>query len=270
MKGVPYTLNKQMDTNTALSLLLAYKDKKRGMLEASFVESTIEYIRAEVAQGRGATALKEPSVVAYIQKAQLAVSCGWPIFDRPTISTNTVVARPVAPVTATTTVATAAVPVATAVPVSLTLYCDGSCIGNGRRGARAGYAIVAMRGGVEEHRFVARIPDEEAQTNQRAELRALDYAVRYVADHGRRGTIHTDSDYSIKCVTQWASSWEKKGWKKADGGPVLHLDLIRPLVSVYRELPNLTIRHVAAHTGRQDEHSRGNALVDELARESVS
>ena len=267
MKGGPSTLNKLMDTHTALSLLLAYKDKKRGMLEASFVESTIDYIRAEVAQGRGATALKEPSVVAYIQKAQLAVSCGWPIFDRPTISTNTVVVRPAVTATATPVLATA-VPAVT--PVSLTLYCDGSCIGNGRRGARAGYAVVAMRGGVEEHRFVARIPDEEAQTNQRAELRALDYAVRYVADHGRRGTIHTDSDYSIKCVTQWASSWEKKGWKKADGGPVLHLDIIRPLVSVYRELPNLTIRHVAAHTGRQDEHSRGNALVDELARESVS
>ena len=269
-----------MDTHTALSLLLSYKDKKRGMLEASFVESTIDYIRAEVAQGRGATALKEPSVVAYIQKAQLAVSCGWPIFDRPTISTNTVVVRPTIPVTVTTatpvastvtaTTAAVATTTATAVPVSLTLYCDGSCIGNGRRGARAGYAVVAMRGGVEEHRFIARIPDMEAQTNQRAELRALDYAVRYVAEHGRRGTIHTDSDYSIKCVTQWASSWEKKGWKKADGGPVLHLDIIRPLVSVYRELPNLTIRHVAAHTGRQDEHSRGNALVDELARESVS
>jgi ribonuclease HI len=264
-----------MDPNTALSLLLSYKDKKRGMLEASFVESTIDYIRVEVAQGRGATALKEPSVVAYIQKAQLAVSCGWPVFDRPTISTNTVVVRPAVTATATATpilatTATTTTAAAVAVPVSLTLYCDGSCIGNGRRGARAGYAVVAMRGGVEEHRFVARIPDEEAQTNQRAELRALDYAVRYVAGHGRRGTIHTDSDYSIKCVTQWASSWEKKGWKKADGGPVLHLDIIRPLVSVYRELPNLTIRHVAAHTGRQDEHSRGNALVDELARESVS
>jgi len=256
-----------MDPTTALSLLLSYKDKKRGMLEASFVESTIDYIRAEIAQGRGATALKEPSVVAYIQKAQLAVSCGWPVFDRPTISTNTVIVRPSVPVT----IASTTTPVATTVtPVSLTLYCDGSCIGNGRRDARAGYAVVAMRGGVEEHRYVARIPDEEAQTNQRAELRALDYAVRYVLNHGRRGTIHTDSDYSIKCVTQWASSWEKKGWKKADGGPVLHLDIIRPLVSVYRELPNLTIRHVAAHTGRGDEHSLGNALVDELARESVS
>jgi len=259
-----------MDLSTAITLLLSYRDKKRGMLEASFVDSTIEYIQSEAAKGLGTAALEEPSVASYLRKAQLATACGWsPFYD--TISTNRIVSSATMPVA---TVATVAVPVATisgnSNPVSLTLYSDGSCLNNGRRDAKAGYAVVAMRGGKEEHRYAVPVPSGEPQTNQRAELLALDYAIRYIASApGRKGAVHTDSRYSIDCITKWASGWEKKGWKKADGGPVLHLDIIKPLVGLYRELPNVTIHHVAAHTGKSDEHSLGNALVDDLARSAA-
>jgi len=127
-----------------------------------------------------------------------------------------------------------------------------------------------MRGGREEHRYAVPVSPDEPQTNQRAELKALDYAIRYLAKERKKGAIYTDSKYSIDCITKWASSWEKRGWKKAEGGPVLHLDIIKPLVGIYRELPGVTIHHVAAHTGKSDEHSLGNALVDQLARETVS
>ena len=255
-----------MDLSTAITLLSSYRDKKRGMLEASFVDSTIEYIQSEAAKGLGAAALEEPSVASYLRKAQLATACGWtPFSDRDTSSTNRILSSAPMPLPLPLPL-----PSPSPTPVSLTLYSDGSCLNNGRRDAKAGYAVVAIRGGKEEHRYVAPIPSGEAQTNQRAELRALDYAIRYIASTpGRRGVVHTDSRYSIDCITKWAAGWEKKGWKKADGGPVLHLDLIKPLVGLYRELPNVTIHHVAAHTGRSDEHSLGNALVDELARSAA-
>ena len=38
-------------------------------------------------------------------------------------------------------------------------------------------------------------------------------------------TLHTDSEYLIKGVTQWIKGWKKKGWKTAQGKAVLNQDL---------------------------------------------
>ena len=32
--------------------------------------------------------------------------------------------------------------------------------------------------------------------------------------------INTDSQFLIKCITQWLPKWQKNGWKVSDGGDV--------------------------------------------------
>ena len=38
-----------------------------------------------------------------------------------------------------------------------------------------------------------------------------------------------DSQYVIKAITQWMPGWKRKGWKKADGKPVLNVELMQEL-----------------------------------------
>lgn len=152
-----------------------------------------------------------------------------------------------------------------------TIFCDGACTNNGRRGARAGYGIAVFLNDAEIAATSRPLGTEEAQTNQRAELRGLETAVaaatRTSAPICR---IYTDSEYAINCLTRWGPVWARSGWRKADGGPVLHRDIIEPLLETWRSLRGkATLSHVRAHTGRSDALSRGNARADELARESL-
>ena len=151
----------------------------------------------------------------------------------------------------------------------LQVFSDGSCVHNGRPGARAGVGVYALEDGVEVHRHSAALAKSEPQTNQRAELQALYYALRFIhgtTATGASTTLYTDSQYSINCVTVWAAGWKAKGWLKADKKPVLHQDVLKPMVELWEILKaTTTLTHVAAHTGRSDPISRGNAMADQLA-----
>ena len=152
-------------------------------------------------------------------------------------------------------------------PLGLSLFCDGSARNNGRAGAKAGFGVHICNGNTTVHQYAALIPGHEIQTNQRAELRALDYSIKYIADGRHAGaTIYTDSKYSIDVLLKWCEGWERKGWRKADGKPVLHQDIIQPMWVLWKSIRAVTsIVHVPAHTGAADFASRGNAEADRLA-----
>lgn len=64
-------------------------------------------------------------------------------------------------------------------------------------------------------------------TNNQGELMAvldLFRATEHVAEEPLR--ILCDSQYVINCVTKWMPGWKRKGWRKADGKPVLNVDLL--------------------------------------------
>jgi len=149
----------------------------------------------------------------------------------------------------------------------LEVFSDGSCVHNGKPGARAGVGVYATHDGKEIHRHSAPLLKSEPQTNQRAELQALFYALRFIqATAAASATLYTDSQYSINCVTVWSTAWKAKGWLKADKKPVLHQDILKPMVELWETLKaTTTLNHVAAHTGRGDPISRGNAVADQLA-----
>jgi ribonuclease HI len=74
----------------------------------------------------------------------------------------------------------------------------------------------------------------DRQTNQRAELVAIARALDHIPID-RSAKIITDSNYSIKCLTEWFQKWEDKGWKNAAGKPVENKDLIEPILARIRE-----------------------------------
>ena len=118
---------------------------------------------------------------------------------------QTIVRESVAAATATTvTAATAAMPAhVEPARLSVSIFCDGACINNGRRGARASYGMVAYRGsgerlGEELYKDAAVLMPSEPQTNQRGELRGLAAALAYAQTAVRAGAttvrIYTDSE----------------------------------------------------------------------------
>ena len=111
---------------------------------------------------------------------------------------------------------------------TLKVYTDGSSRANGQAGARAGFGVFF---GLGDPRNVSEPLRGEPQTNQRAELTAIQRALE-VAPKERDVQIVTDSQYSINCVEKWASGWKQKGWVTATGEPVKNRDLVQAILDL--------------------------------------
>ena len=153
--------------------------------------------------------------------------------------------------------------------MKINVYTDGACTKNGHAGARASYAYY-----FPEHPNLShadRVPDDQPQTNNRGELSAILHSVdKTIASFPSAEVdlhIFTDSDYSKNCLTKWVSGWMKKGWKTAEGKPVLNRDLIEEISGKLVVFNSYCITHVKAHTGGTDEHSKNNEIVDRMATE---
>jgi ribonuclease HI len=150
------------------------------------------------------------------------------------------------------------------------VFTDGACPSNGRKDAKAGFA--AWFPDHPEWSESHRIPDDQPQTNQRAELSGIHLAVSILTLKGafdEELIIYTDSDYSIKCLTEWMPGWVARGWKTSVGKPVLHRDLIEAIAGHLSKFKH-RFHHVRAHTGGVDELSKQNEIVDRMACEAVT
>lgn len=140
------------------------------------------------------------------------------------------------------------------------VYTDGSSLANGKAGARAGVGVFFGSG--DERNISERLAGEP-QTNQRAELMAMLRALQ-VCPAEKKVTIVSDSQYSINCVTQWATNWKKKGWVTATGEPVKNQDIIRAVLGKMEERGKAggvtQFEWVKGHAA-----DRGNQAADALA-----
>jgi ribonuclease HI len=132
-----------------------------------------------------------------------------------------------------------------------TIFTDGACLGNPGPG---GYAAVITISG-EEQIIVGR---DRSTTNNRMEMTAAIKALEAVPQD-LPIVIHSDSQYVIKGATEWIRGWKAKGWRKADGKPVLNQDLWMRMdtLMVGREI---TWKWVKGHAGHPE-----NERVDSLA-----
>lgn len=101
------------------------------------------------------------------------------------------------------------------------IYTDGACTGNPGPGGW-GVVVYFADGSVHE------IGGRSAQTtNNRMEMTAAIAALEFLADSDQQEfiTLYTDSQYLINGITKWVKGWKKKGWKTAEGKPVLNQEL---------------------------------------------
>jgi ribonuclease HI len=231
-----------MEPLAAIEVLQYYAT--RGGEEKKLAAMTAKYLVSMECQGRGSEAVADNAVAEILGKARLFHDCGW---------------RP-----------------STEHPEPLTIYCDGSCIGNGWGGrAVAGFGVIVKRGTVTLHQKSERLDSAEYHTNQRAELRGLHYACTYLSECGMDlsgAVIYSDSKYAIDCLETWGPNWAAAGWVKYDRKPILHADVIVPLYGIWQELKHsgVLMKHVKAHTGADDAVSKGNAEADALARAATA
>lgn len=66
-------------------------------------------------------------------------------------------------------------------------------------------------------------------TNNMGELKAVLELFRATEGTTDDLLVFCDSQYVINAVTKWLPGWKRKGWRKADGKPVLNVDLLREL-----------------------------------------
>jgi ribonuclease HI len=69
-------------------------------------------------------------------------------------------------------------------------------------------------------------------TNNQAELMAVLQLFRATAHLADDLLVLCDSQYVINCVTKWMPGWKKKGWRKADGKPVMNVELLKEIDEV--------------------------------------
>ncbi|WP_307279260.1 ribonuclease HI family protein [Arthrobacter sp. W4I7] len=102
-------------------------------------------------------------------------------------------------------------------------------------------------------------------TNNQGELMAVLDLLRATA-HLPQEDLHIlcDSQYVINSITKWMPGWKRKGWRKADGKPVLNVDLLKELD---RELAGRKYRFewVKGHAGHDL-----NEAADERARAAAT
>lgn len=135
----------------------------------------------------------------------------------------------------------------------LTIYTDGSCLGNPGAGGWAALsdnAILKICGG------------DLHTTNNQMELRAAIEALDKALDLGEKSVkIFTDSNYVKDGITKWIKNWEKKNWKTSTGSDVKNQKLWKKLSELSKKFLSLEWEWVKAHNGNPN-----NEAVDTLAR----
>ena len=109
------------------------------------------------------------------------------------------------------------------------LYTDGACSGNPGAG---GWGAVLIYNGIEKE-ISGGFPDT---ANNRMEIYAVIAGLKCLKTDCEVN-VYSDSAYTVNAINAgWLDGWMKNGWKKADGKPVLNVDL-------WQELYALSCRH---------------------------
>lgn len=143
---------------------------------------------------------------------------------------------------------------------NVNIYCDGGASPNP---GNAGSGVSLYRDGKVTALYYGLF--EESGTNNTAELNALYQALilaQKELELNKNVEIKCDSMYSINCITTWAKSWEKNGWKKK-GGEIKNLEIIKECYYLYNKLysKGIKLSHVKAHNGLE-----GNELADRMTQ----
>ena len=97
-------------------------------------------------------------------------------------------------------------------------------------------------------------------TNNMAEIQAVTIAARQAQKGGiKKLKISTDSQFLIKCITQWMPKWKRCGWQTSNGKPVINKT---ELIEMEKALAPLEVRWVCTTLYFTNLHN--NLLIRDL------
>lgn len=151
------------------------------------------------------------------------------------------------------------------------IYTDGSALGK-TPFYYGGWSVVIFKGKATEENFIDILSGNGyPMTNNQAELIALLKAIQfckelYKKDSNNTFTIYSDSQYSIRCITEWCHSWKKNNWINSKKQEVANKDLIKQIMEeLYFTSTFIKIAKVKGHN-----KNYGNELADsEAGRQSA-
>jgi len=140
---------------------------------------------------------------------------------------------------------------------AIDIYTDGACKGNPGPG---GWGVLLKSGDTEKELFGG----ESATTNNRMEMQAVIEALSALK-RPCAVTLHVDSQYVLKGITEWLPGWKAKGWRTAAKQPVKNVDLWQKLDALVAGGGHrIEWRWVRGHNG-----DPGNERADALANKGV-
>ena len=135
------------------------------------------------------------------------------------------------------------------------VYTDGACSGNPGPG---GWGAVLL---YNSHRRELSGGASET-TNNRMEMQAVVEALEALKQPCKV-TVHTDSVYVMKGMTEWLPQWKKRNWRTAGKKPVKNMEWWQRLESAMAR-HKVQWRWVKGHSGVEE-----NERADELARLAI-
>lgn len=138
------------------------------------------------------------------------------------------------------------------------IFTDGACKGNPGPGGWGAWLKFADS---DKELFGG----ERVTTNNRMEMTAVIEALTAL-QYSSQVTLHVDSQYVLKGMTEWLPGWKARGWKTAAKAPVKNVDLWQKLDALVNTgKHNIDWRWVRGHTGNP-----GNERADQLANRGVN
>jgi ribonuclease HI len=149
----------------------------------------------------------------------------------------------------------------------VSIYTDGSCLGNGNANAKAGIGIFF---GTNHPRNISRkLEGPKRETNNTAETKAILAAVEELRPELERGDevlIHSDSTYAIGACTERGRRLSKTGYVDPRTKQLVpNHELVQQAWETCSKYPNLKFQHVYGHQDGDDPDSFGNRCADRLA-----
>ncbi len=140
---------------------------------------------------------------------------------------------------------------------SIDIYTDGACKGNPGPG---GWGVLLKSADSQKELFGG----ELGTTNNRMELTAVIEALAALK-RPCRVTLHVDSQYVLKGMTEWIAGWKARGWITASKEPVKNVDLWQRL----DQLVNAGDHQISWKWVRGHNGDPGNEHADRLANQGV-
>lgn len=168
----------------------------------------------------------------------------------------------------------------------INIYTDGSCVNNGKENALAGLGIY-IRFVDESDNYIEdsdiyiseAVPSEMKQTNNVGELYAIIRTFECLEEYGIETkreintkkeefpiTVYTDSKYCINCLNNFGFKCHIGGWRK----DIPNKELVKRAFTEMMKHKSIEYKYIKGHSKNTDEHSYGNNIADELAKNGLT